>query len=297
MNRSTKILIGLLVLLVVVAYFLLPSGKERETSYKPAELNLAIDSASIVKIDIQRQGKSVILENDGGKWMVTFPNRYTADASAITHLVGSVRKLKVGSPISSNPDKQSIFQVDSTGTRLTLTDRSGKSSSLIVGKTGPSYSEVYFRLADSKDVYLGEGLDTWKINQELKDWRDKKIFSVSPDSVKELTLTHKKKTFALHRDSTTWKSGTDTVATNVMASMLNTLSNLNANDFVDTLYQPKTQPFIVKVHTGEETSLSFFPQPPDSSNYFVQTSQSSQGFIINKWTVQELMKPIEKFTK
>ncbi len=98
-------------------------------------------------------------------------------------------------------------------------------------------------MAGSKDVYLGEGLDTWKINQELKDWRNKKIFSTSPDSVKELTLTLQNKTFVLRRDSTTWKSGKDTIATSTMTSMLNTLSNLNANDFVDTLFQPKNATF------------------------------------------------------
>jgi hypothetical protein len=296
-STSTKVLIGLFIFLAVAAYFLLPSGKEREASYKSAEISFAMDSASIVKIEIERPGKSVMMENIGGKWRITSPVQYAANVSSITQLISSLRKLKASSLVSSNPEKQSLFQVDSTGSKVTLTDRQGKTTSLIVGKMGPSYSDVYFRLPDSKDVYLGEGLNTWTVNQELKDWRDKTIFSASADSIKQLSLSYRGKTYDLRRDSTTWKYRKDSIATNVMASMLNALSNLRAEDFVDTVYLPKTQPFELKIQKSEETDLSFFPEPPDSSKYFVQTSQSAQGFTLNKWTVQELLKPIEKYKK
>jgi len=297
MSTSTKILIGAFVILAVAAYFLIPSGKEREASYKTAEINLVIDSASVVRIEIERPGKSVIMENIGGKWRITSPVQYAANTSSITELISGLRTLKAGSLISSNPEKQSLFQVDSTGSKVIVTDRSGKTTGLIVGKMGPSYSDVYFRLPDSKDVYLGEGLNSWTINQELKEWRDKTIFSASADSIKQLSLSYRGKTYDLRRDSTTWKCGKDSIATNVMVSMLGVLSNLRADDFVDTLYQPKTQPFGVKVQTLEEANLNFFPQPPDSSKYFVQTSRSPQAFTLNKWTVQELLKPIEKLHK
>ncbi|MEK6572680.1 MAG: DUF4340 domain-containing protein [Bacteroidota bacterium] len=297
MSSSTKILAGVFVLLAIAAYFLLPSGKEREVSYKPAEVNLSIDSASIVKIDLQHPGKSVTIENISGKWTITSPIHYAANSSTVAELISGLRKFKAGSLVSSNPEKQNLFQVDTTGSKITLTDRSGKSTSLIVGKTGPSSSEVYFRLPDFKDVYLGEGLSTWVINQDLKDWRDKTIFSTTSDSIKQLAFNYRKKNLVLRRDSTTWKYGEDSIATNIMTSTLNTLSNLRADDFVDTLYQPKTRPFGIKIQSAGEVALNFFPQPPDSSKYFVQTSQSPQGFLLNKWTVQELLRPIEKFQK
>jgi len=297
MSTSTKVLIGAFVLLAIAAYFLLPSGKEREASYKPAEINLAIDSASVVKVEIQRPGKSVSMENMGGKWRITSPMQCAANTSSITELISGLHKLKVGSLISSNPEKQSLFQVDSTGSRVTLTERSGKTTGLIVGKIGPSYSDVYFRLPESRDVYLGEGINSWTVNRELKDWRDKTIFSASPDSINGLDMRYRGKSFLLQRDSTAWKYGEDSIATSVMTPMLRVLTGLHADDFVDTLYQPKTQAFEIRVRSSGEADLRFFPQPPDSSKYFVQTSESAQGFTLNKWTVQELLKPIEKYQK
>jgi hypothetical protein len=297
MTRSTKILIAALALLAVVAYLVLPSGKEREMSYKIADLHLSLDSASVVKVEIQKPKQSVTLEKVGGVWMLTSPKQYAADAGSVAQLIGSVTRLKAGSLISSNPDKQGMFEVDSSGTRLTLTDRAGKSVSLIIGKGGPSYTEVYFRLADSKDVYVGEGLEGWRINQDVKAWRNRKIFSVAADSIQELVLTDRGKSFTLRHDSTGWRFGKDTIAASIVSSVLSTLANLNASDFVDTLYQPKTQPFTLKVRTTEEATLNFYPIPPDTASYFVQTSRTPQSFILTKWTVKELMKPLETLRK
>jgi hypothetical protein len=297
MTTSTKVLIAVFVLLAIAAYFFLPSGKERETSYESQELSLVTDSASIVKIEIERQEKSVKMENIGGKWKITSPVEYAANSSSVGELIAGLRKLKAGSLISSNPEKQNLFQVDSSGSKVVLTDRSGKTTSLVVGKRGPSYSDVYFRPADSKNVYLGEGLSTWVITQDLKEWRDRTIFSASADSIKQLNLKYRGRSYVLRRDSTTWKYGKDSIATNVMTSVLNVLSNLRADDFVDTLYQPKTQPFKVEVRTSADVGLDFFPEPPDSSKYFVQTSQSPQGFTLNKWSVRQLLEPIEKIQK
>src|SRR5258708_18821347 len=169
MNRSTIFLVTLLLVLGAITYFLLPSENERETSYKPAAVSFSADSASVVKIDIQQKSKSITLENVGGKWSITSPIHYAADPAVVKQLVSGISNFKIGSLISSNPEKQNLFQVDSTGTKIVVTDRTGKASSMIVGKMGPSFSEVYIRLPETKDVYLGEGIDTWTLNNEVKD--------------------------------------------------------------------------------------------------------------------------------
>ena len=307
MTKNTKVLIVLFILLAGASYYYLRPTPERETSYKSADMNLTIDSVSVSKIEIQKPGKSITLENTDGKWFVTFPGKYPANVSNVTQLIGGMKKFKVGSLISSNPLKQNQFQVDSTGTKLTLTNRSGKSVSLVVGKNGPSYTDIYFRLPDSKDVYLGDGLSPWMFNQELKDWRDKTIFKTTSDSIKQLSFVYKSNNVTLQRDSTKWRiskpasakasAGMDTISANEVTSALNTLANLNAEDFIDPAYTPTTNPLSVKVQTGEEAALNFFPMPPDSAKYAVQTSQSQQTYVMSKWTVQQVMKPVERLLK
>lgn len=297
MNRSTLILVGLLIVLGVVAYFMMPSGKERETSYKTEGMNFSIDSASIIKIDFQSPGKSVTLENVGGTWMLTSPVRYAANTTNVTQLTGEIAKFKVGSLVSSNPDKQSLFQVDSTGSKLTVNDRSGKTISLVIGKMGPSYTEVYCRVPNSNDVYLGEGISSWTLTQEVREWRDKTIYKTIADSIKQIDVLYRKKNISLIREGSRWNIGKDTLAGSAMTSALNTLANLQAEDFVDTLQKQEIQAIIVRVSSMDQPVFDFFPQMPDSSRYIVHSSQSPQLFVVSKFTLQQLLNSIEKFTK
>src|SRR5262245_43009320 len=112
MNRSTGILVVVLVVLGAVVFFLIPSGQERETSEKVPEISVSVDSASVVSVSLERPGKSVTIENVGGKWKITSPIQAPAEAAAVAQLVGALSKLRVGSLVSSNPQKQALYQVD-----------------------------------------------------------------------------------------------------------------------------------------------------------------------------------------
>ncbi|GEM_PF-341609 len=293
MNRSTMILFALLIVLGAIVYFLIPSSKEREVSDKTPQLTFTVDSASVVRLDLLRGAKTVTFENVGGRWMITAPGRYLADAPSVIQAIKGLASFRIGSLISSNPEKQKLFQVDSSGTKITVTERSGKSSSIIIGKMGPSFSEVYCRAPASRDVYLGEGIDSWAVNKELKEWRDKAIMLMPSESVKDISYSAGGRQFDFHRDSTTWELGTSTVETSVMNPPLATFANLRADDFVDTAVTPQTQPIAVTVKGVDRVTLQLFPVTPDSSKYVVRSSSSQQLFVINKYVAQQIFKPLE----
>ena len=293
MNRSTVLLIVLLLVIGAIVWFLLPSDKEREISDSSPDVAIRIDSAAVVKLEIQHAPKLILLENIGGKWTITAPARYLADPASVTRLIGGLSRFKIGSLISSNPEKQHLFQVDTGGTHIIVTERSGKATTLVIGKMGPSFSEVYFRVPASKDVYLGEGIDSWSVNKDLKEWRDKTIFSQPAEAIRSLTLTVKGKEYDFHKDSTSWKSGDRTVETSEINPLLTTLANLRADDFIDTAMKFQTQPATIGVQGAENVSLALYPVLPDSSRYIVQTSASAQLYSIGKYTAQQLLNPVE----
>lgn len=293
MNRSTVMLIALLLILGAIALFVLPSGEERESSDKTPVISFTVDSASIAKIEILRTSSTVTIENIGGRWMMTSPARYQVDASAVKQLLGGFSRLKIGSLISSNPEKQHLFQVDSSGTSVVLTERSGKAASIVIGKMGPSFSEVYLRLPDSKDVYLASGIDTWTITREVKDWRDRTILSIPAEGVKSLTYASGSRQYEFRRDKETWKSGEKSIGTDIINPPLTTLANLKADDFVDSTANVRSNPMTLTVQGIENASLTLFPILPDSSKYYVLSSASPQWFVINKSTAQQLLRPLE----
>jgi LysM repeat protein len=296
MSRSTVMLFLLLVVLGVVTLWLLPSKQEREASYAAGEVNIELDSASVTRIDIRRSGNLLTLQNVAGVWMITSPNQYPADPTIVKQLIGGFSKFKVGSLISSNPDKQNVFQVDTSGSTVTVTERSGKSLTMIVGKMGPSFSEVYFRMPDSKDVYLGEGIDSWSLAKGVKEWRDKAILSIPSESIKELVYTEGTKIYSFIRDSSGWKSGGNIVNAPSINAPLSVMSNLRSDDFIDSAMQFPSNPTKVLIKGAEDITLTIHPLAADSSTYVVQSSKSKQLYSVSKWTVADLLKPIDEFT-
>lgn len=295
MNRSTLILIGVFLLLGLLVILLLPGEEERMTSDSVPEFAVTVDSGSVVKIEIEHPGRSVILENVGGTWMITSPMRVNADPAAVRQVLSGILKLQIGSLVSSNPDKQSLYQVDSTGTKLTVTERSGRTVALIVGKEGPSFSEVYLRAPQSADVYLAGGLDAWMINKELKEWRDRSILTLEADMIREIVYSIGKKVFAFRRDSTNWWMNGAPMGDIIMKPVLNVLPNLRAEEFIDTAITPSTQPIILTVRAADEQILTFYPVPPDSLRYIVTSSVTPQTYTVNKWTFRQITTPITMY--
>ncbi len=292
MNRSTLILIAILIALGAIVIFLLPGEKEHEISYTQDVGSIAIDSASVVKLDMRKAGKSITLENIGGRWTLTSPLHFAADITPINQLLSALARFTVGSLISTNPEKQSLFQVDSSGTLLTVTDRSGKSTALIVGKMGPSFSEVYFRLPSSKEVYLAEGFDGWLVSKDVKEWRDKTILGVTSEGIANLTYQMGDRQYKFLRDSAGWKLDGRQLDRSSMSSTLTSLANFKADDFVDSAFTPPSRPISLEIHGVQNMALQFYPVLPDSSKYYVQLQGNPTTYVLGKWTAQQILQPV-----
>lgn len=295
MNRTTIILIALLIVLGLIAYYMIfkPSGSERMASYTAGDLKIAFDSSAIMKLEIKRLGQTIVMENQGGKWEITAPHAYKANQTSIAQLLGGISHFKVGSLVSSNPAKQALYNIDSTGTGFTVTDRSNKTQRLIIGKPGPSYSDFYFRMDGSNDVYLGEGFAPYTLNQQLREWRDKTIYNAPSESITGVEYDVNGQHFALQKDSTKWKLNGDTLSGSDAGSVASTLSSFNAEDFIDTIPKLELAPIGLNIHGVPPAELKLYPLPPDSSRWVVQSNAVSQVFTVGKWTVQQLMKPVE----
>ena len=73
-------------------------------------------------------------------------------------MLDKIAEMKTLQRVSSNPEKQAVFQVDSSGTEAKLSDASGNLLvHLFAGKTTPEIFNSYVRAADSDDVLYRPG--------------------------------------------------------------------------------------------------------------------------------------------
>ncbi len=215
------------------------------------------------------------------------PVSYKADQANVATLIHDCRNLELRSVVSDKPEKHSVFQVDSLGTRITLFEKGAEKSSFILGKPGTSYSEMYARRSTSNDVDLVAGASSYVFNRHVKEWRDRTIFSTFRDNLKEVRYQYGDTTFVLAVRDSSWMIGKDSTQGEVVSNLLSTLSNVQADDFVDTLVARPAKPTAQISYAG--TQLTFF-YVKQGEKYLVQSSTSPQWFEVQSWRASQILK-------
>jgi hypothetical protein len=287
MTRNTYILTGILVVLVVVAYLVMQKPGERSSSSDTEGKLVTLDSLAVNKIDIKSPTGKVVLEKKGVEWYLAEPLSYRADQSNVASLIHETKNLEVKSIVSNKPEKQSVFQVDSTGTIVRIFENGAEKTSFIIGKAGSSYSETYARRANSNDVALVGGALSYIFNRPVKEWRDRTILSAPKERIKEVKFQYGDTTFVLAFKDSTWMVGKDSTQDWVVNSLLSSLSSLQADDFVDTLITPLPKINAQLSYAGAQVSFSYLKT---GDKYLVRSSSSPQWFEMQSWRANQVLK-------
>jgi hypothetical protein len=286
MTRNTYALLGILGVLVILAYLVMQKPGERSSSGENGEVLVSVDSLAVDRIDIKSPTVHVVLQKKGVEWFVESPVSYKADQSNVAGLIHSSKTLQVSNFVSNKPDKHSVFQVDSTGTLVRMFQNGAEKASFILGKSGSSYSELYARRAGSNDVALVNGASSYVFSRPVKDWRDRTILSTPRESIKEVRYQYGDTTFVLAFKDSSWTIGKDSTQEGVVSSLLSSLSNIVTDDFVDTLSTRPTKPSAQISFAG--TQLTFF-YVKGSEKYLVHSSASPQWFELQTWHANQLL--------
>ena len=238
-TKQLLILGGVFVfLLLVVLIFENPFGKsEHEKKIETAmPLFLDFDKEQVAKIEIIAPDGTTTLAKQNGEWVVASMDNYLADSEGVEQLLTKVGELKNTQRVSNNPDKQSEFEVDSTGVEAKLMDANDKLlAHLFVGKITPGFLSSYVRVADANDVYVAQGSLQSVFNKGTRTWKDRTIFDFNKGIATQLNISSSEETVELHLDENgIWqmlKPVAATANTTEVDNLLTMLSGLNTDDF------------------------------------------------------------------
>ena len=291
--NTFKLLI-LLVILIGVAYLVIQKPGEQSAESGEGEYYINFDSSSVDKIIISSPSKVFVLEKKGIEWFVEKPVTYHADQSNITGLLNTLKNMKLKSVVSSNPEKQSVFQVDTNSTKLQLFEKGQEKLSLYVGKMGQSYTDTYVRKSNSNDVALVNQSLSTIVNRELKEWRDRVILTTPKEKISSIRFKYEKDVFILEKKDTLWFIGKDIADDNNVNSLMGYLTKIEADGFNDTLVSPPVKPTAVISFAGAEVR---FYKSKDATQYLVQTSTSPQWFEVQSWRAEQILKQKKDLVK
>ena len=287
MTRNMYILLGIVAVLVVVAYLVMQKPGERSARGDTEGNLVTLDSLAVNKIEIKSPTAKIVLEKKGVEWYLTEPLSYRADQSNVASLIHESKNLEVKSIVSNKPEKHSLFQVDSTGTTVRIFEGGAEKASFIIGKTGTSYSESYARRTHSDDVALISGAMSYVFNRPVKEWRDRTILTVPKERINEVTFRYGDTTFTLAFKDSTWMVGKDSTQDWVVNGLLTSLSSLQADDFVDTLLSPPPKITTQLSYAGAHVSFWYIKT---GDKYLVRSSSSPQWFEMQSWRANQVLK-------
>ena len=243
MKTKQLLILGAIFVVLAIVILLLENPFGQSEYEKKVEAAMPLfpnfDAGQVVKIEINTTDGTTTLSKQDDSWVVASMDNYPADSEGVTELLAKVPEFKNTQRVSSNPEKQSEFEVDSTGVEAKLMDASGMPvAHLFIGKTTPGFLSSYVRVADSDDVYTAQGYLQSVFDKGTRTWKDRTIFDFNKGIVTQVNIVSPEESFELRLDAEgTWQLQADvTAAANPteVDSLLTTLSALDTDDFAET---------------------------------------------------------------
>ncbi len=285
MKRNIYVLIGIFAVLMLIAFFVLQRPGEQSESSSGEGLLFNVDSASVDRIDIKSPSASLALEKQGTDWFITKPINYRANQSTIGQLIHQIKNYEISSVVSSKPEKHAVFQVDQSGTQVTLYEKGAEKAAFVLGKMAASYTESYLRKNNSSDVLVVDGAYSYFFNRPLKEWRDRTILSIPKEAIKNISYQYGDTVFNLVLSDSIWIAGKERVSNSKVDGILTSLSNLQADDFIDSAVTPKITA-VIKV-ADVQIRFSYIKK---INKYYVQSSNSNQCYVMEQWRANQILK-------
>ena len=303
-TKQLLVLVGVLVVLGLLVLILEnPFGKsEQQKKVEEAVLLFPFfNKENVVKIEIISAFglTTTTLAKQNDQWLVESMDNYLADQTAVAELLDKVAEMKTIQLASSNPEKQAVFQVDSSGVEAKLSDASGNLlAHLFAGKTTPEIFNSYVRAADSNDVYIIKGYLKATFDKGYRSWRDRAIFAFLKEDVTHLTIQSEEEEIELQIDAAgAWQmlkplvSAADATEVETITDLM---SSLETDDFAEAkdlseygLDAPKTS-ITATLKDGSARTLLIGME--ESGSYYVKNVDNAQIFELNKAQVDKLIR-------
>jgi hypothetical protein len=305
-TKQILILLGVLAVLVVLVLIVANPFRVDEHTKKIETAQMLFpnfDKESITQIEITAAGETTTLKKENDQWVVSSMDNYPADSEGIGELLDKVAGFKKVVLRSKNPEKQSSFQVDSTGTEAKLLDSGGNPQAhVFVGTTTQSYLSSYIRAADSDHVYVAAGYLKSIFDKGTRTWKDRTIFDFNKGDVMQMNIKSETEEIELQLGADgKWQMLNPTVASakqTEIDSLLGKLSALDADDFAEPkedlaeyeLQLPKSS-IVATLNDGSKKTLLIGKE--EGGKHYVKREDKAQIFMLFKSNIDQLTKKSE----
>ena len=164
------------------------------TSNTPPSPKLAdIPEAKISEIDLKKKdGTSVTLQHQNGKWSITAPERLATDQDAAKSLAGSLGPITADSVVEDKPTDVAKYGLNAPSLTVTVHETGGKADEIYFGDDVPAGSLVYARVGSDPKVYTVSSSTKSSLDKTANDLRDKRLLTFDSNQLTRVELASAK---------------------------------------------------------------------------------------------------------
>ena len=194
-RNKTLLLLALLFICALAAYFLLQNRNQRSTLDIKEDAFAVADTAAVTKIFLSsKAGNNILLERQSGnKWLLN--KKYPAYPSMVNILLETLHRMEVKRPVARQARNNVIKEIASMGTKVEVYTKDGLLKTFYVGNPTTSHTGTNFIMEGAEMPYIlsipgFEGYLTSRFTAPEKEWRSRLVFSSMPASIRELTVAY-----------------------------------------------------------------------------------------------------------
>ncbi len=252
---------GTLILLLGIAWL---SGvfDQNSTNIQVPELDIPTDEVTHLMIELP--DATLELEKQTDQWYVRQPVDMLADSSTVARTLDDLSTMTLNNRVTSNPERYSIYGIDSTASVVTLTWPSG-SETITISRQGRDFASIYVRLDDESDVYSTNGRVT--LNQDPERWRNRMVVNTGMGAVTSARVTRQGSSYEVALIDNSWMVDGQAADSLKITSWLRRFSPLNADGFFDDLPAAilSDASYRVDLSTSTNTTVSLQATPAESA--------------------------------
>ena len=234
-EQTLKRIFGAFAVLVVLwgisAVFSSRGGRGPSGGADVAAVFEGLDATTVEAVEIDGPTHTLVLERRASVWM-TGP--YPADSSALDRLWRALSQAQVDRLVASNPASHARLGLspDSAWT-LRLTRSDGGTSTLLVGKSGPTLPSTFVRLPDQDDVVvISQDLRT-PLTRTPANWRDKTVVRIDTSAVARVVIERDGNSYTVERGDSTWVVDGEATPRTATTGLMQELTRFVANGFLE----------------------------------------------------------------
>jgi hypothetical protein len=161
-----------------------------DTSKIPASPKLTdIPQAQIKEIDLKKKdGATVVLQNQNGRWSITAPEQLPADQDAANNVASTFNPVSADNVVEDKPKDLSQFGLKDPALTVTVVEKNGKSQQLFLGDDVPAGSLVYARADSDPKVYALSSSIKTSLDKSVNDLRDKRLLTFDSNRLTRIEI-------------------------------------------------------------------------------------------------------------